>query len=346
MKPSRRRIIVYIACIIAAMVVPVAGALVLGFLGPSPYLLDEDALGPEWSPPRRFPDGSTVSVTAYASPAAANQGAESISELIPTSSTSRTLNVVRYTRADDGRRGLLLPVGQRIVHVEAADDRAIDERLQGLPFMRENPEKNFVGSLFTEHAGVALSVMALYILALGVFMARGGSWAAEIAPRPRTAPVAAKTLRSRILALNDLDLPFQVREESSGLVAEWRIADDRWIGLMEAGGLHDVHRIHMQLDPERQQVRSLDVRRTVSWDAGIAGVSASFSFFRGISFFDYDREVQMGVFFRDGRWTTKAYDYRFLLSEMKTPLVEAIAGSGWKFTPVVTLSRPLARLLG
>lgn len=137
-----------------------------------------------------------------------------------------------------------------------------------------------------------------------------------------------------------------VREESNGLVAEWRIADDRWIGLMEAGGLHDVHRIHMELDPERRQVRSLDVRRTVSWDAGIAEVSASFSFFRGISFFDYDRGAQMGLFFRDGRWTTKAYDYRFLLSEMKTPLVEAIAGSGWKFTPVVTLSRPLARLLG
>ena len=88
------------------------------------------------------------------------------------------------------------------------------------------------------------------------------------------------------------------------------------------------------------------MRRTVSWDAGVADVGASFSLFRGISFFDYDREVQMGVFFRDGRWTTKAYDYRFLLSEMKTPLVEAIAGSGWRFTPVVTLSRPLARLLG
>lgn len=346
MKPDRRRIIVYVVCIVAAMVVPVAGALLLGFLGPAPYLLDEDGLGPEWSSPRRFPDGSTVSVTAYASSAEASQEAESISESIPTSSTSRTLDVVRYTRADDQRRGLLLPVDRHIVQVEAADDRAIDERLQGLPFLRENPEKNLMWSLFSEHAGVALSLLALYILALGVFMARGASWAAEIAPRPRTAPVAAKTLRSRILALNDLDLPFHVREESNGLVAEWRIADDRWIGLMEAGGLHDVHRIHMELDPERRQVRSLDVRRTVSWDAGIADVSASFSFFRGISFFDYDREVQMGVFFRDGRWTTKAYDYRFLLSEMKTPLVEAIAGSGWRFTPVVTLSRPLARLLG
>lgn len=346
MKPSRRRIVVYVVCIIAGIVVPVAGALLLGFLGPAPYLLVEGGLGPEWSSPRRFPDGSTVSVTAYASPAEANQEAQSISQSIPTSSTSQTLNVVRYTRADDGRRGLLLPVDRRIVQVEAADDRAIDERLHSLPFLRENPEKNLLWVLFTEHLGVVLAGMALYILAFGIAMARGGSWAAEITPPARTAPVTAKTLRSRILALNDMDLPFQVREESDRLVAEWRIEDSRWIGLMEAGGLNDVHRIYIDLDPEKQQARSLDVRRTVDWSAGIAEVSASFSFFRGISFFDYDRGVQLGVFFREGRWTMKAYDYRFVLSEMKTPLVQAIVGSGWRFTPVVTLSRTLAPLLG
>jgi hypothetical protein len=346
MKPDRRRIILYVLGIVAAIVVPVVGGLLLGFLGPSPYLVDEDALGPEWSSPQRFPDGSTVAVTAYATPAEANQVAVSIREAIPTSSYSQTLNVARYTRADDGRRGLLLPVDRRIVQVEAADDGAIDARLESLPFIRENSEKNLAWVLFTRYLGVALAGVAVYAVLVGIGMARGASWAAEIAPRPRTAPVTGKTLRARILALNDLDLPFQVREEADGLVAEWRIADDQWIGLMEAGGLRDVHRIHMRLDAVREQVRSLDVRRTVDWSAGIAEVSASFSLFRGISFFDYDRELLKGVFFRNGRWTTTAYDYRFVLSEMKTPLVEAITGSGWRFKPVVTLSRPLARLLG
>jgi hypothetical protein len=346
MRPSRLRIIVYVAGIIAGFVVPVAIALALGFLGPPPYLLDEDGLGPAWSSPRRFPDGSTVSVTAYSSPGAANEEAESIGQSIPTSSASHTLNVIRYTRADDGRRGLLLPVGRRIVHIEAADDRAIDERLHSLPFIHENPEKNPVWLLFSESTGVALAGLGLYILALGVLMVRGGSWAAEIAPPAQSAPVPAETLRSRILALNDLDLPFHLREESNRLVAEWRIADARWIGLMEAGGLHDVHRIYMELDPERHRVRSLDEHQTVSWGGGIAQVSGPYSFFRGIAFFEYSRGAHLGLFFSNGRWTMKAYDYRFLLSEMKTPLVEVTVGSGWTFTPVVTLSRPLAWLLG
>lgn len=346
MKPNPRRLVVYVAGIVAGFVGPVALLLALGFLGPPPYLLDEDGPGPEWSSPRRFPDGSTVSVTTHASPNAASQAAGSISQAIPTSSASRTLNVVRYTRADDGRRGLLLPVGRRIVHVEAADDRAIDERLHGLPFLRENPEKNLVWVLFAEHTGAALAGLGLYILALGVMMVRGGSWAAEIAPPSEAAPVPAQTLRARLLALNDLDLPFHVREEAGRLVAEWRIADARWIGLMEAGGLHDVHRIHMELDAERHQVRTLDARRTVSWSGGAAHLHGSFSLFRGISFFEHSRGVKLGVFFRDGRWTTTAYDYRFVLSEMKTPLVEAVVSSGWRFTPVVTLVRPLARLLG
>jgi hypothetical protein len=346
MKPNRRRIAVYAVCIIAGIVVPVVGSLLLGFLGPAPYLLDENELGPEWAEPRRFADGSTVAVTEYANAAAASQAAQSIRETIPTSSVTQTLDVVRYTRADDQRRGLILPVDHHVVRLEAADDRAVDERLHSLPFIRENPEKNRLWVLFTEHLGVVLAGLGLYTLVFGIFMARGATWAAEIAPRPNTAPVTAKTLRSRILALNDLDLPFQVREEADGLVAEWRIADDRWIGLMEAGGLHDVHRIYLALDPVRERVRSLDVRRTVEWGAGIAEVSASFSFFRGISFFDYERGAQLGLFFRDGRWTTRAYDYEFVLSEMKTPLVQAIVGSGWRFTPVVTRSRTLARLLG
>lgn len=341
--PPRRypgRMIVYAAVAIAAIVVPVAGGLLLGVLGPPPYLLDEGELGPERS--GRFPDGSTVQVTTYESPAEASVEARALGESIPTRSSTQTLDVLRYTRADDGRRGLLLPVDRHVVQVEAPDERTLDARLQDLPFLHENPEKNPIRVLFTEHLGLALLGLGLYSLAYLYFLARGAAWASELAPAPGVAPVPAETLRRRILALNDLDLPFHVREEPGGrLVAEWRIADARWVGVLEAGGLRKAHRIHLQLDPQAHRVRSVDEHRTVSWNAGVARLSASASWFRGIALYHYERGVQLGLFFRDGRWTTRAYDYRFLLSEMKTPLVEAVTGSGWRFRPVVTLPRQL-----
>jgi hypothetical protein len=48
-----------------------------------------------------------------------------------------------------------------------------------------------------------------------------------------------------------------VREEGrrGRLVAEWRIADARWLGPMEAGGLTATHQVHLELDlagPESQ----------------------------------------------------------------------------------------------
>jgi hypothetical protein len=49
----------------------------------------------------------------------------------------------------------------------------------------------------------------------------------------------------------------------------------------------------------------------------------------------------MGLFYKDGRWTTTAYNYRFLLSEMKNSLIEVTIESGWTFAPVVTFFRPL-----
>lgn len=341
---SSRRMALFVTGMIAGVLVPVVGALLLGFLGPSPYLLDADALGPEWSTPQRYPDGTTATVLRYETPAEASEAAGAFAESIPTRTLVQTLNVVRYTRADDERRGLLLPVDRHVVRIEAEDDDAIGERLRSLPFVRENPEKNAIYVLFTEHLGLVLLGLALYSAAYLYFMARGATWAAELAPAPGVAPVAAEELRSRILALNDLDLPFHVREEPGGrLVAEWRIADERWVGVLEAGGLRQAHRIHMALDPGAHRVRSVDEHRRVSWEAGIGRLTGSASWFRGITFHQYERGLQVGLFFRNGRWTTTAYDYRFLLSEMKAPLVEVVTGSGWHFSPVLFLPRRSTR---
>ena len=173
---------------------------------------------------------------------------------------------------------------------------------------------------------------------------RGGAWAASIASAPGVAPVSAETLRARLLAVNDFDLPFQVREEGrrGRLVAEWRIADARWLGLMEAGGLTAAHQVHLELDLKAHRVLAQARSWAISWSAGVPHLGRSWSFFRGINFFEFERGALVGLFFKDGRWTTTAYNYRFHLAEMKNPLIQAVVGSGWTFAPVVTFFRPLA----
>src|SRR5262249_14440049 len=151
MKPRSWKIIVFFVLAFAGMVVPVVVLLLLGFLGPPPYLHHEDQLGPEWSQARTYPDGSTVAVHTYANAAAAKEGADVRANAIPRSSTTKTLSVVRYSRQDDRRRGLLLPIDNRVIQIEAGDDQAIDERLRSLPFVSENPKKNLVWLVFTEH---------------------------------------------------------------------------------------------------------------------------------------------------------------------------------------------------
>jgi hypothetical protein len=346
-RPNIWKIVVLYFTAFAGMVLPVAVGLVLVFSGPPPYVLHEDRLGAEWAgpTPHDFPDGSSVAVYAYADEAAARQGARAVLQAVPRESTEMEPGLTRYTRRDNGRRGVVLAVGTRVLHIEATDDAQVSARLKGLPFVGANPEKGPLTILFTRYLPLALLGLAGYLLLWFALLFRGGAWAASIPPAPGVVPVPAEMLRARLLAVNDLGLPFQVREERPGgrLVAEWRIADARWVGLMEAGGLTKAHQVYLELDPGTHTVRAQDRDRTISWSGGVAHLGWSGSFFRGISFFQYERGVAVGLFFKDGRWTTTAYDYRFQLAEMKNPLIQAIVEGGWTFAPVITFFRPLAR---
>jgi hypothetical protein len=336
MKPQAGKIVVYFLVLMAGIAVPVGGGLLLGFLGPAPYLLQADQLGPEWAQPREYPDGSTVTVRNYPDDAAARSAVVTVADDIPRSTTTQLLTTMWYTRRDNQRHGLLLPVADRVVQIEAADDQTIKSRLASLPFVRENPQKNIVYVLFTDYLLFTLLGLALYAVLWSYFLFAGGVWAASIPAAAGVEPVPEETLRERLLAVNDLKLPFCVRSEPGGrLVAEWRIADAEWVGILQAGGLHMLHRIYLELDPAAHKVRSLDWERTISWSGDVARVGWGLSFFRGISFFQYERGVQAGLVFKDGRWSTTAYNYRFLLSEMKNPLIEAVVGSGWSFVPVL-----------
>jgi hypothetical protein len=208
-------------------------------------------------------------------------------------------------------------------------------------FLLQNADPKWLETLLTDYLAFAVASLVVYGVLWSYFLCRGGAWAAQTAPSFEVPPVAAEELRRRLLAVNDLNVPFHVREEAHGrLVAEWRIVDVKWAGILQAGGLNKAHQIYLELDPAAHKVRCQDRSLAISWNAGVAELGGSFSFFRGISLFEYDSGALAGLFFKDGQWTVgQAYHYRFALAEMKIPLIEAIIRSGWTFAPVITYWR-------
>jgi hypothetical protein len=230
-------------------------------------------------------------------------------------------------------------VGRILVYVIVLFGGILVPALGGI--LLQDAARNWLEILLTDYLAVAVAGLVVYCLLWFYFLCRGGAWAAQTAPSPEVPPVAALEMRRRLLALNDLNLPFHVREQKHGrLVAEWRLVDAKWAGILHAGGLKQAHQIHLELDPVAHKVRCQDRSLAISWNAGFAELGGSFSFFRGISLFEYDSGALAGVFFKDSRWTVgQAYNYRFALAEMKNPLIEAIIGSGWTFAPVITYWR-------
>ncbi len=328
----------------AAIVVPVLALLILGLGGPEPYVPTAQAPEPGTYRQRELSDGTWLSVSAYADAAAARRSAKQTLRDIPTSRSGNTLHRLDYRRADDQRWGLLLPVGHLVLQAEAANREVLMASLQTLPEIQANPRRNLVALLLSEHLGAAAVGLLLYLLLFAVLLSRGASWAASIAPQTSVAQ-SAEHLRARLLALNDLPLPFVVRELPDGkLRAEWRIADAQWVGLMQAGGLNSTHQIDLQLDPERHCVRVLDRLQRLAWSAGVGRSSFAWQWFRGIQFVHHTRGAGYGVLLDDhGNWSVaEAYRYRFQLQELRGPLVEAVVGSGWAWRPVMFFNRWLA----
>lgn len=208
--------------------------------------------------------------------------------------------------------------------------------LFGVPWIFVLPFRSHLNT--TSGMLVFASLVLIYAAFLTIPMYRMGSWVGTVKPQPGVEPVDAAELLARLLAVNELDVPFHIVQDKKGkLVAEWRIADAKWAGPMEAGGLKMVHKIKLELDARKNRVMAQDREWGCSFRAGIGRFSMFGSFFVGIDFFSYDRAAEYGLLFKNGRLVFgAAYNYRFQLSEMKTPLINVVTGSGWTFRPVAT----------
>lgn len=280
----------------------------------------------------------------YGTGSEADRAARRIADAVPTGSQSSTFSVTSYNRSDNDRHGLVLPVADYVVQVEAPSAQVVEARFRALGFVRENPDKNPLWVALTDWVGATLGGIAVYAVLYGLMMVRLGSWASQVTPEPAAIPVPLSTLRNRLMAINRLGLPFQVTEVRHGrFVAEWRIVDAKWLGLMQAGGLRSVHSLHIDLDERQVKARVLDKGYTVRWETDGMRLKSGFSFFRGITFAQFERGWMAGLLYdRQTGWSVReGYNYRFNLAEMKAPLTQAVMQSGWTWQPVVTFFRPI-----
>jgi hypothetical protein len=176
-------------------------------------------------------------------------------------------------------------------------------------------------------------MVALYT----VWFFKGSAWASSAPAVPGVAASSATELAARIETLNTLDVPFRVErsDRPNELLATWRYADAKWVDMARAHGLRRTFRIRLALDPSSHTVRATDHVAEYAWSAGRDGARIEWKAMTGIVFFQMEQRRVFGLQIDEqGRFKPElSYAYKFNLSEMKSPLINAVTRAGWNWRP-------------
>ena len=96
-------------------------------------------------------------------------------------------------------------------------------------------------------------------------------------------PLSKEELLTKLLDLNNEDLPFNVEKDSDvDLLAQWKIVDASWYEIFAKANLEKVHKIQLSLDEIKSTVRVLEESYSVSWRAGVPAISFKMEKFQGV----------------------------------------------------------------
>lgn len=325
-----------------AVLGPTVALLLVGLLGPEPYVLVREELEP-YADTARLRQDAEVETKSFPDQAAAREAARRYVAGIAKRQAGKTLQVHRYVREDNGKYELVMPIDDVLLRMAGRDREHVDAVFEDLPFIAENPDKNWVWLLITDYLKEFLIGIFVYAGLLTVVFSRMTSRSARVAPTEGVEPATADQLRERLMALTGLDLPFHIVESGRGrLVAEWRLADEKWGSALRKAGLRVAHSLQLELDERQAVVRSIQTSRRAAWSAGALSFVSRFSWSRQISFYHRASGASYGVVPKAGGWElAENYAYRYQLSEIVQPVVSAIVDAGWEFRPVFTFFRPV-----
>lgn len=153
-------------------------------------------------------------------------------------------------------------------------------------------------------------------------------------PEEGTPLLGTEDLKKKIISVNRATAPFQIKdgmEEGVDFIAEWKIVDASWYQIFAKASKQDTFKIYLKIHPETNEVRALDKRFKVEWEAGIPKLSFSASAFVG-----QQQSVEYGTeyaFTEKGEFGN-VYNYRFATSEIKKPIQDAVTSCGWIYKGV------------
>ncbi len=249
-----------------------------------------------------------------------------------------------------GDRVYALPFGTMLGIWTGADDATIRARMAAGGF--EIPQRAPLGESDSSNTAsapqkpksplrIALFAFALavYTLIVVAYFFKGSAWSGTYRAKPGVAPVTASELATRLEAINQLDVPFQIERgaQPNEFFATWRYADAKWIDLARVRGMKRTLRVRMVMDETAHKVRATDYVASYDWSAGRGGANLEWKAGVGLLLFQREHQRVFGLQLDEqGRFKPElSYAYTLNLEEMKAPLMEAVAHAGWDWRPTV-----------
>jgi len=240
------------------------------------------------------------------------------------------------------RTGRQLFVWTGLTQEAAAARRAASDLTAQFPSLKSAPPLPLFPSLqpladFFSPWHVKFIGIVLLVCLYSLWFFKGISWAASALPVANVPVAPAGDLVSRLMAINDLDVPFTITQGDSPdeLIADWRYADAKWIDLARAHGMRKTFRIRMRLDEAARTVRAMDYRAEFDWSVGKQCASIDWRAGKGVVFFQKEQQTVFGLQLDDqGRLKpVVSYTYKFDVHEMKAPLITTVTRCGWTWRP-------------
>lgn len=189
---------------------------------------------------------------------------------------------------------------------------------------------------WTKLAGILLLVI-VYVMTFF----KGMRWCSSVKPVAGALIVPKSDLVTRLMSINDLDVPFSMKigDSPNELIADWRYANAQWVDVARAHGMKKTFRIRLSLDESSRTVRATDYMAEFDWSAGRSSASIQWKAAMGVVFFQKEQQTILGLQLDDqGRLKPiPSYTYRFDVNEMKSPIITAVTSAGWTWRPSVWL---------